>query len=116
MNNREIGNRITEARERKGVSKTELAEMIKVAPSTIKRYEDGTINKIKMPVIEAIANALNVNPMWIIGKSNSFERHISHEYKLEDAYFSFAKELQERNVSEEDMKKLWQFYEMIKSK
>ncbi len=79
MTNKEIGNRIRFARENANLNKKELAQKIKVADSTIKRYEDGEINKIKMPIIESIANVLNVNPMWIIGKSNNIEKNNSSE-------------------------------------
>ncbi|WP_409015681.1 helix-turn-helix domain-containing protein [Anaerostipes caccae] len=71
MNNKEIGKRITFAREKNNLNKKELAHKIGVADSTIKRYEDGDIKKIKIPVIESIANALGVNPMWLIGKSSN---------------------------------------------
>ena len=70
LTNKEIGKRITEARDAAKINKKELADCIHVAASTITRYEDGTIKKIKIHVISAIANALNVNPMWIIGKSD----------------------------------------------
>ena len=70
MTNLDIGNRIRTAREEAGITKKELAKRIHVADSTIMRYEKGQINKIKIPVIEAIANALNVNPMWLIGNSD----------------------------------------------
>lgn len=116
MTNKEIGNRIREAREKLGLTKSEVASRIKVADSTIKRYEDGEIEKIKIPVIEAIAKVLNVNPMWIIGKTETPDVNFNHsDYPLEDVYFNFAKELQEKNVSKEDMEKLWKFYEMIKN-
>lgn len=116
ITNKEIGNRIKMTREMRKMNKKELADMIKVAPSTIKRYEDGIIDKIKMPVIEAIANALDVNPMWLIGRSEVMELNMPQEIKLDDAYFCFAKEMQEKKVSRDDMKKLWKFYEMIKNK
>jgi transcriptional regulator with XRE-family HTH domain len=117
MTNKEIGNRIKQAREELGLTKKDVASAIRVADSTIKRYEDGEIDKIKMPVIESIANVLKVNPMWIIGKSDSVETlDGKKELLLEDAYFSFAKEMQEKQVSEADMKKLWEFYRMIKDK
>lgn len=74
MTNIEIGNRIRIAREKKGLNKKELAQKIQVADSTIKRYEDGDIKKIKMPIIESIANTLHINPMWIIGKEPIMER------------------------------------------
>ena len=79
MTNKEIGDRIRFARENANLNKKELAQKIKVADSTIKRYEDGEINKIKMPIIESIANVLSVNPMWIIGKSNNIEKNNSSE-------------------------------------
>ena len=69
MDNQAIGKRIQEARENVGITKKELAERLQVAASTITRYENGDINKIKMPIIESIANVLSVNPMWLIGKS-----------------------------------------------
>jgi transcriptional regulator with XRE-family HTH domain len=73
MNNKEIGLRIRQAREEMGLAMSDVAAIIKVASSTIKRYEDGEIEKIKIPVIDSIANALNVNPMWIVGKSDRKE-------------------------------------------
>lgn len=115
MTNKEIGNRIMQAREERGLNKTELADKIKVALSTITRYEEGEIARIKIPVIESIANALNVNPLWIIGEEETKEVKTNHiDIELKDTYFNFAKEMQEKNISDEDMKKLWQFYEMIK--
>jgi transcriptional regulator with XRE-family HTH domain len=69
INNKEIGKRISNIREAAGLNKKELAELVHVAASTISRYEDGSIAKIKIPVISAIANVLEINPMWIIGKS-----------------------------------------------
>jgi len=34
---------------------------------------------------------------------------------LEDIYFSFAKNLQEKKVPKEDLEKLWKFYKEIKN-
>ncbi len=70
MDNKEIGLRIMSAREEAHLTKKDLAKKIHVADSTIMRYEKGQINKIKMPIIEAIANALAVNPLWLLGKSD----------------------------------------------
>lgn len=76
MNNKEIGNRIKQARDIRNMSLQDIANSIGVARSTVQRYEKGTINKIKLPVVESIANALNVKPDWIIGKTD-----IMTEYK-----------------------------------
>lgn len=73
MTNKEIGRRITIARTNAGLNKKQLAQKIKVADSTIKRYEDGEITKIKMPIIESIAYATAINPMWIIGRTDNMD-------------------------------------------
>ena len=69
MDNVSIGKRIKQSREDIEITRKELAKRIQVSASTITRYEQGTIQKIKMPIINSIANALSVNPMWIIGRS-----------------------------------------------
>lgn len=116
LSNKEIGLRIKSVREEKGMTLQEIATKIGVAKSTIQRYEAGTIDNIKLPIISSIANVLDVDPSWIIGKINERKQKNEKEYELKDAYFSFAKEMQEKNISDEDMEKLWQFYDMIKNK
>ena len=71
ISNEEIGSRIKEIRARKNISLDDIASEIGVAKSTIQRYENGKINKIKLPVVHAIAIALNVNPAWLVGKADS---------------------------------------------
>ncbi len=73
MTNAEIGNRIKYARDLRDVTLDEIAKKVGVAKSTIQRYEAGKITTIKIPVVESIAIALNVNPAWIVGKSEDME-------------------------------------------
>ena len=75
MNNIEIGKRIHNARTLRKYTLDEVAKKIGVAKSTIQRYENGKITKIKLPVIDSIANALAVNPAWLVGKSEEMEIH-----------------------------------------
>lgn len=92
-----IGKRIAIARTEKNMTAKELADAIKVAASTISRYEKGEIVKAKIPVIEAIARVLGVNPMWLIGKS---------EYKKEkDMLAAWNKELP-KGTFKPEMKKV----------
>lgn len=70
MTNKEVGIRIVEARERCGFKRNDLAKRIGVSPSTITRYEKGEFNRIKLAIVEAIANATNTNPVWIMGNSD----------------------------------------------
>ena len=48
-----------------------MADKVGVQNSTILRYEKGAIAKIKLPVIEAIASALHVNPDWLMGEADN---------------------------------------------
>lgn len=73
MTNIEIGNRIKYARELRETTLDDIARKVGVAKSTVQRYENGKIQNIKLPVVESIAYALNVNPAWIIGKSEEFD-------------------------------------------
>lgn len=74
--NKEIGRRIKKKRLEKDMTLKDLGEKIGVASSTIMRYEKGEINTIKLPVINSIANALGVDPAWLVLKSNSPDKYI----------------------------------------
>lgn len=73
MGNAALGERIFQRRAQLGMTLDYIADEIGVAKSTIQRYEKGQIDKIKLPVIEAIARVLRVNPAWLCGKSDSME-------------------------------------------
>ncbi len=68
-----IGERIYQRRKELKLTLQEIADYIGVTKSTIQRYEAGKITTPKLPVIDAIARALMVNPMWLIGKSDKME-------------------------------------------
>ena len=80
--NREIGKRIEARRKEKGLTLKELAEIVGVAGSTILRYENGEIKKIKLPVIESIAKALGVDPAWLVLKSNNPDIYIPKKEEI----------------------------------
>lgn len=69
MNIALLGQRIKSARIERNMSIELLANAIGVNKSTVSRYERGEIEQPKIPVIDAIANTLSVNPSWLIGKS-----------------------------------------------
>lgn len=71
MTNLEIGQRMEARRTALGFTLDEVALRVGVAKSTIQRYEKGKIEKLKQPVIEAIAAALDADPAWICGKTQS---------------------------------------------
>lgn len=73
MDNYLVGQRIEQRRKECGMTLDDIAQEIGVARSTIQRYEKGSIDKIKLPIIEAIARVLGVNPAWICGKSDTMD-------------------------------------------
>lgn len=77
MGNTIVSSRMKSRREQLGLTLDDIASEIGVAKSTIQRYEKGTIERLKLPVIEAIAGVLNVNPSWLIGKTDDPEIHIA---------------------------------------
>lgn len=74
MDRKIIGERLKYARdELRGMSLQDVAEASGVARSTVQRYETAKIQNIKLPVVESFARVLNVNPAWLIGKSDDME-------------------------------------------
>lgn len=86
MTNIEIGNRIKYARNIRKVTLNDIAKKVGVTKSTIQRYENGKIERIKLPVVESIAIALNVNPSWIVGKSDAMELPSQKKPKIIEYY------------------------------
>ena len=68
-----LGNRIKQRRVALNMTQGDIASQIGVAVSTIQRYEKGKIDKIKLPVVEAIARAICVDPDWLIGKTDCYD-------------------------------------------
>lgn len=66
MDNKKIGNRIKTRRKELNLTLKQIADIVGVASSTIQRYENGTINQLKLPVLESIAKALDINPTWLV--------------------------------------------------
>lgn len=74
-----IGLRIKQAREEKGLTQEELGKALGMNKSTVQRYETAKIEKIKLPVIEAMAQILNVNPDWLSDKKDIRTTYTSQE-------------------------------------
>lgn len=80
MDIKKIGERIKQARTLRNFTLDDIANEIGVAKSTVQRYENGLIGKPKLPVLQAIADSLKVNPSWISGKDVPMERDNHTEY------------------------------------
>ena len=62
-----IGTRIKSLRESKGITQTELAELIGTTKQNIYKYENGIITNIPSDKIELIAQRLSVSPAYLMG-------------------------------------------------
>ncbi len=102
MDNIEIGGRLKQAREKRNMTQEELGKLLGLNKSTIQRYESGQVKKIKLPVLENIAEILGVNPSWLILKTDnptpikSDVPLTSDEIKLLAYFRSFNEEGQEK--------------------
>lgn len=67
----DVGSRIKERRNELDISAVELADRLGLSKATIHRYENGDIKNIKLPVVDAMAQVLRVNPLWLLGKSKT---------------------------------------------
>lgn len=68
--NIEIGLRIKQRRNELELTQEDLGKQLGLNKSTIQRYESGTISSIKIPVLQAIAEKLDVNPDWLALKTD----------------------------------------------
>lgn len=66
-----VGERIKSTRKAKKVSAEELARKINVSVSTLYRYEKGDIEKVSTEVLKQIAIALNTEPAYFMGWSDT---------------------------------------------
>lgn len=65
-----IGERIQARRKELNLTQEMIAHRLSLNKSTIARYESGAVEKIKLPVIQAMAQILDVNPDWLALKTD----------------------------------------------
>ena len=108
-----VGLRIHERRKELGLTVQDIADEIGVAKSTIQRYENGTIETVKLPVLEAIARILKINPGYLIGKTDEkAPQPTGREVTFDD--FTYAMYEQSRELSDENKQKLLEMAEFFK--
>lgn len=97
MENTEIGTRIRQRRKALNISVVDVAAYTGLSKATIHRYESGDIKDIKLPTIDAIASILDVNPAWLIGKSENIERRGGKTNNLISSLDHFINYIQNSN-------------------
>lgn len=74
-----IGNNIKRRRREKQLTLEELARAIGTSKQTIQRYESGVIGNIPSDKIEALAEALDVSPAYLMGWQSTYIRTAEKE-------------------------------------
>lgn len=71
--------RIRELRDYYGMNKSDFAKKLNVAPSTISRYESGSID-VTVGAISEISNKLKINMAWLLGlDDNMYAEDVSYK-------------------------------------
>ena len=61
-----MGQKIKEARKKKGMTQEELGNIVGVQKSAIAKYENGRVVNIKRSTLQKIASTLNLRPSELI--------------------------------------------------
>lgn len=78
-NFKKIGQRLKTARELKHITLEEAGKKVDVHKSTILRWENGETEKIKLPILEILADLYNVNPAWLMGYDVSMKKDLKSD-------------------------------------
>ena len=63
----DIGDKIKQLREEKGMTLEELGNKVGVGKSTVRKWETGMIENMRRDKIKKVADALNVTPDYLMG-------------------------------------------------
>ena len=77
-----IGSRAKQRRLELGLKQPYVAEKMGVTPSTIQRYEAGTIDNTKKLVLDGLSEALHVSVEWLRGETDEYETDITDKKEL----------------------------------
>jgi transcriptional regulator with XRE-family HTH domain len=90
-----IGSRAKQRRLELGLKQPYVAEKMGVTPSTIQRYEAGTIDNTKKLVLDGLSEALHVSVEWLRGETDEYETDITDKKELliRDAMGSILEQL-----------------------
>jgi len=75
MNRTKTGERIRKKREDNGFSLQDVAEKLAVNRSSVMRWENGETSRIKLPVIEKLAQILKTTPQYLMGYEDNEQMH-----------------------------------------
>ena len=92
----EIGQKIKEARNIKGLTQQELGDLVGVQKSAIAKYESGRVVNIKRSTLQKIASALDLRPSELVFENSpkdtaNFHAMILSDFELMDSLKKYYK-------------------------
>ena len=88
VNTMDFGQKIKQIRKSKGMSLEQVGDIVGVGKSTVRKWETGDIANMRRDKIAKLANALGVEPSYLMGwsKEESNIKFTSEEIRLIMAY------------------------------
>lgn len=82
----DIGARIYQKRTQLGMTLEEVGKKVGVGKSTVRKWETGDIESMRVDKVALLSNALNVSPLYIMGFDTDALDLSPHETKVIKAY------------------------------
>jgi len=106
--------RLTKAREKKGISKKELAKYMGLDYTTICKYETGVNTPQNKEILKKLADYLGVSIDYLLGQTDNPRPNFGRESEfLEDLDVFFLRSL--KGLTPEGKKKVYEFIEMVET-
>lgn len=80
-----IGKRLNQARISKEISLEAAGNKIGVNKSTVQRWENGNVEKFKIPLLEILADFYDVNVQWLLGHDVPMKNYSTLDNKLKES-------------------------------
>lgn len=87
----DIGDKIKQLREEKGMTLEELGNKVGVGKSTVRKWETGMIENMRRDKIKKVADALNVTPDYLMGWTDEAPEPMKPQGDREEALNEYAK-------------------------
>lgn len=94
-----IGERMQKVRQEKGLSLSDLSQLVQKSPSTLSRYEKNQIVKLDTETVDAIANALTTSTAYLMGLTDD----TNLLFDIDNEYFNTEDNLSTILITDEEM-------------
>ena len=109
----EMAEKIRRLRREKGLTLEQVASVVGVGKSTVRKWETGMIENMKRDKIASLAKALGTTPAYLMGWEENSEDKPS---PISDSELKFALFNAQDGITDEMLEEVRQFAEFVKNK